>query len=429
VERGSRTDIPESEHWSVREGELACDGVFLREIAQRHGTPTFVYSAAAINRAYDELDAAVREPHLVAYAIKANSNLSILRRLAERGCGADIVSAGELSRAFRAGFPPDKIVFSGVGKSDAELANALAVAVRAIHVESIAEIDALEAIARDANIRAPIALRVNPDVDAATHPYIATGNAGTKFGLSIEAARTLLPRLLASGHLRVEGVAMHIGSQLTTPAPMADAVTILAAFAVDCVRAGARLRSIDVGGGWPIHYGDEDHGRPAWSAFGEAITEGLQRGGAAGLALELIVEPGRALVGDAGGLLSRVLFVKEQDKKRFVIVDAAMTELIRPALYGAYHAIMPVCERPGVASPADVVGPVCESGDFLAQDRALPPLERGDLVLVRGAGAYGMSMASNYNSRPFAAEVLVENGATHVIRKRQRIDDLWREEE
>jgi len=429
MERGTRTEIPFSNHWTYADGTLTCDGVPLPEIAAAHGTPTFVYSAACVDHAFDRLAAAVPEPCLIAYAIKANSNLHLLRRLAARGCGADIVSGGELRRCLQAGMDPAKIVFSGVGKTDAELRLALETGIRAVHVESAPEIDALEAIAEAMGVRAPMTLRVNPDVDLDTHPYIATGLHDTKFGLELDVARALLPRVIDSPHLRLEGVACHIGSQLGGPDPMRDATEILARFAVECVRAGAELRCIDAGGGWPIRYGDEDEEHAPWPDFGAAISEGLEAGGAAGLGLELIVEPGRALVGDAGGLLTRVIFVKEQAEKRFVVVDGAMTELIRPALYDAYHAIMHVEEpRDATRRPADVVGPVCETGDFFAIDRAVPHLERGDLVLLRGAGAYGMSMASNYNSRPKAAEVLVADGEARVIRRRQTVEDLWRDE-
>lgn len=429
MERGARTDIPDSPHWTYADAGLTCDGVPLSRVAASAGSPTFVYSASAIDEAYDALVRAVPMPCLVAYAVKANGNLAILRRLAARGSGADIVSGGELVRALRAGIAPDKIVFSGVGKTDEELGAALRANIRAIHVESAPELDALEAVARTLNVPAPIALRVNPDVDAETHPYIATGLHGTKFGLELDAARALLPRIVESPHLRLEGVACHIGSQLGSSAPMEDAVAILAAFAVECIEAGAPLRTLDVGGGWPIAYGDEEEPPPPWAEFGQAIARGIREGGADGRGLELVVEPGRALVGDAGGLLTRVIYVKDQAGKRFVIVDAAMTELIRPALYGAYHAIMPVTASSTALRAADVVGPVCETGDFFAIDRALPELARGDLLLLRGAGAYGMSMASHYNSRPFAAEVMVEDGRVHTIRRRQSIEALLDAEE
>jgi len=427
MERGDATEIPDSPWWTYRDGVLCCDEAPLPVVAERFGTPTFVYAARAIDAAYDAIEASV-PPSLIAYAIKANSNLSLLRRLAKRGCGADIVSGGELARALRAGIDPTKIVFSGVGKTDAELRAALDAGIRAVHVESVPEIDALEAIAAERGAKAPLTLRVNPDVDPDTHPYIATGLHGTKFGLELDVARGLLPRLVASEHLSLEGVACHVGSQLTSAAPIEDAIAILGGFAVECARAGAELRSLDAGGGFPIRYGDEEARYAPWTAFGEAIERGLSRSGADALDLELIVEPGRALVGDAGGLLARVVFVKEQGSKRFVIVDAAMTELIRPALYDAYHAVMPVREGAPVG-PGDLVGPVCETGDFFALDRPLPALSRGDLVLLRGAGAYGMSMASHYNSRPGAAEVAVEGADVQSIRRRQTFEDLWRDEE
>ncbi len=427
MERGTRADVPPSAHFTYEGGALTCDGVTLESIAARFGTPTYVYSASSIDHAYERMVAAVPRPCLVAYAIKANSNLSILRRLAARGCGADIVSGGELARCLRAGIRPQDIVFSGVGKTDEELEAALDADIRAVHVESVPEIDALEQIAARRGSPARITLRVNPDVDPDTHPYIATGLHDTKFGLELDVARALLPRLITSPHLTLEGVACHIGSQLGSASPMADAVEILGRFARECVDAGAPLRSLDAGGGWPIRYGDEDDAHPPWPAFGAAIEEGLRRSGADALDLELIVEPGRALVGEAGALLTRVIYVKEQASKRFVIVDAAMTELIRPALYDAYHAVMSAREGAG-AAPGDLVGPVCETGDFFAVDRALPDARRGDLLLVRGAGAYGTSMASNYNSRPLAAEVLVEGGEARVIRRRQTVEDLWRGE-
>ncbi|MFK7985741.1 MAG: diaminopimelate decarboxylase [Sandaracinaceae bacterium] len=427
MDRGTREEIPESRHFFYEDGELTCDGVPLAKVAEQFETPTYVYSADSIDKAYDRLIDAVDPPCLVAYAIKANSNLAVLRRLAKRGCGADIVSGGELARCIEAGIDPKKIVYSGVGKADWELAAAVDAGIRAVHAESAPEIDALEAIARDKGVCAPLTLRVNPDVDPDTHPYIATGLHDTKFGLELDAARALLPRVLNSPHLRLEGVACHIGSQLGSADPMRDAVAILGRFAVECEQAGAELNTIDVGGGWPILYGDEDAFPPSWKAFGDAIRDGLKESGASALGLETIVEPGRALVGDAGGLLTRVLFVKEQADKRFVIVDAAMTELIRPALYDAYHAVMGMTESAETVV-ADLVGPVCETGDFFAIDRALPDVGRGDLLLIRGAGAYGTTMASTYNSRRLAAEVMVESGQAGWIRRRQPLEDLWRDE-
>ncbi|MDH5493881.1 MAG: diaminopimelate decarboxylase, partial [Myxococcales bacterium] len=392
--------------------------------------PSFVYSAQAVRAAYDRIAEAMSfTPHLIAYAVKANGNLALLRQLADAGCGADIVSAGELARCLRAGIPPEKIVYSGVGKTRAELRAAIEAEIRAIHIESVAELELLETLVPEGR-RFPVALRINPNVDAETHPYIATGLHETKFGLDVESARALIPRLLASRRLRLEGVACHIGSQLSTTAPLEQAVGLLGAFARECLEAGATLRSVDVGGGWPMPYGDEARPFPSEQALGEAIQRGLRAADLDEFGLEVITEPGRALVGDAGLLLTRVIFVKEQGGKRFLIVDAAMTELIRPSLYGAYHAIVPVLE-PAPDSrwePADVVGPVCESGDFLARGQLLPPLEAGDLIAIRGAGAYGREMASTYNGRPLAAEILVDGDRHRIVRTRAAVESLWANE-
>jgi diaminopimelate decarboxylase len=423
--------IPESRFFVYRNGLLHCEAVDLSMLAKEVGTPAYVYSWNAIRQAYNSVDQALSHtPHQICYAVKANSNLAILRRLGKLGCGADIVSGGELARALEAGIPAERIVFSGVGKTDAEIESALAVGVRSLHVESPAELDAVEAIAARMGRPAPIALRVNPNVDPKTHPYIATGLSKSKFGIAMADARALLPRILRSPQLKLEGLASHIGSLIGGSVAMRDAVEAVARLCVEFKAAGAPLTSIDAGGGWPISYGDEENEPEPYSAFGAAIHEGLVRGGAANLGLELIVEPGRCIVGDAGVLLTQVIFVKEQTNKRFVIVDAAMSELIRPALYDAYHAIVPVRAPAAGASEslADVVGPICESGDFLALDRPLPPLARGDQLVLRCAGAYGASMSSNYNSRPRAVEVLVDGTQFHVVRKRERPEDLFRDE-
>ncbi len=423
--------ILRSHSWTFRDGELWCEQVPLSRIADAVGTPAYVYGAAAIDAAFAEVDAAVSfAPHLVAYAVKANGNLAILSRLAKAGSGADIVSGGELARCIEAGMPPDRIVFSGVGKRDEEIEAALRAGIRALHVESEAEIGVVEGIAKRLGVRAPVVLRVNPDVDPETHPYIATGLHDTKFGVELDVARALLPRLIGSDHLAFEGLACHIGSQLSKPSALGDAVEIVARFARECREAGAALRSLDAGGGFPIPYGEEDRPYPTAADLGAAIRQGLERGGAADLGLELVVEPGRALVGNAGVLVTRVLFEKRTPKKRFVIVDAAMTELVRPALYQAHHTIEPVLAALPDAprTPADVVGPVCETGDFLAQDRPLPPVRRGDLLAVFSAGAYGSSMGSTYNGRPFAPEVLVDGGDYRVVRERAPVEDLWARE-
>lgn len=426
----SRT--PESRFFVYRNGVLHCEAVDLRRIAKEHGTPIYVYSWNAIRESYKLIDHALgATPHQICYALKANSNIAILRRLAKLGCGADIVSGGELARALHAGVPPERIVFSGVGKTNAEIESALAAGVRSLHAESAAEIDAIEAIAAQQGRPAPLSLRVNPDVDPKTHPYIATGLRSSKFGIPMERARALIPRILQSRHLTLEGVACHIGSLIGSTTAVRDAVTTLANFARELKAQGAPLRTLDAGGGWPISYGDEAADPEPYAAFGHAIREGLAAAGADALGLDLLIEPGRALVGDAGIVLTDVIFEKHESEKRFVIVDAAMTELIRPALYDAYHAIVPVLAKPADAplSPADVVGPVCESGDFFAHDRPLPSLARGELLAIRGAGAYAASMASNYNSRPRAAEVLVDGSQYQLIRRRERVEDLWRDEQ
>ncbi len=426
------TKVPESRFFVYRNGVLHCEAVDLLALSKEVGTPAYVYSWNAIRQAYTAVDQSLQGMrHQICYAVKANSNLAILRRLGKLGCGADIVSGGELARALEAGIPADRIVFSGVGKTDAEIESALAVGVRSLHVESAAEIDAIERIAERMGRPAHIALRVNPDVDPKTHPYIATGQKKSKFGVSVEGARELLPRILQSPHLHLEGLASHIGSLIGGSVAMRDAVEALSRLAVEFKQAGAPLTTLDAGGGWPIAYGDEEVEPEPYAAFGAAIREGLERGGALDLGLELIVEPGRCIVGDAGVLLSQVVFTKQQPGKHFTIIDGAMTELIRPALYGAYHAIVPVrAPAPDAEyAPTDVVGPVCESGDFLAQDRLLPALQRGDLIAVRGAGAYGAAMGSNYNSRPRAVEVLVDGPQHHVIRRRERVEDQWLEEQ
>ncbi len=412
---------------SYRSGRLHSEEVNLEEVAKRFGSPTFVYSKASIARAYAAIrDALSFAPHMIAYAVKANGNLAVLRHLAEMGSGADIVSEGELRRALRAGIPAENIVFSGVGKKRAEIAAALDSGVRAIHVESVGELDAVEEIARGRGVRAPVALRVNPNVDAETHPYIATGLHHTKFGLELEVARPLLPRIVSSSALDLVAVACHIGSQVSSSAALTEAVDILSRFAEECVAAGATLHSIDVGGGWPMNYGNEAKPFPPPAAFGDAIRAGLGDR----VSFKVVTEPGRALVGPAGVLLTEVLYVKDQGEKRFVIVDAAMTDLIRPALYCAHHEIISLREAESDArwAPVDVVGPVCESGDFLAQDRLMPPVEPGDLLAVCGAGAYGREMASTYNGRPLAAEAMVDGDALITARERAPIESLWAHE-
>jgi diaminopimelate decarboxylase len=427
----SNVHIPESPWFSYRDGTLACEQVSLESIAAEVDTPAFIYSGAAIDDAYRSIDEALGfAPHLIAYAVKANGNLSVLARLASQGCGADIVSVGEMQRALKAGFPPERIVYSGVGKRREEIVAAAKAGIRALHVENIQELDVVESVALELGRTLRIGLRVNPDVDPKTHPYIATGLQESKFGLAIPVAESAIPRILKSPHLELEAVACHIGSQLSSPRPLRDAIELLGNFARRCIDHGARLRAIDVGGGWPMHYGQEVDPYPPAAAFGQAIRQGLEASDMLRPGIEIITEPGRALVGDAGVLLTRVLYTKTQGKRRFVIVDAAMTELIRPALYGAYHAIMPITEpAPNTKLvPVDVVGPVCESGDFVAKDRPLPEVTPGDLLAIRGAGAYGREMQSMYNARPLPPEVLIDGARSRIVRKRSGPEAFWQGE-
>ena len=427
----SNVHIPESPWFSYRDGELLCEDVPLASVAAEVDTPAFVYSGAAIDDAYRSIDGALSfADHLIAYAVKANGNLSVLARLASQGCGADIVSVGEMQRALKAGFPPEHIVYSGVGKRREEIVAAAQAGIRSLHVENIQELDVVESVAREVGRPLAIGLRVNPDVDAKTHPYIATGLRESKFGLAIPVAESIVPSIIENPHLELEAVACHIGSQLSSPQPLREAIEILGHFASYCVAQGATLRAIDVGGGWPMHYGQEVDAYPPAAAFGDAIREGLEAANMLRPDIEIVTEPGRALVGDAGVLLTRVLYTKEQGDRRFVIVDAAMTELIRPALYGAYHAIMPIVEPDPDAGlvPVDVVGPVCESGDFVAKDRPLPAVKQGDLLAIRGAGAYGREMQSMYNARPLPPEVLVDGPRSRVVRQRSGPEALWQGE-
>ena len=427
---GVRTPPP-NPHFRYVDGTLHCEKVSFAEIAARHGTPTYVYSAGFIDEAVAAVDAALSStPHRLAYAMKANDNLALVARMAKLGCGADIVSVGELHRARKAGIPAQHIVFSGVGKRDDEIIEAPRQGIRSLHVESSAELEVIAALAKELGVQAPVSLRVNPDVDPQTHPYISTGLHRAKFGIDLPAARKLVPEIVAHPHLRLEGLTCHIGSQLPFPEPLRESMTRMRSFAEECRAMGAALSLLDAGGGWPAPYGDEERPYPPREEYGRAILEGLGCSAERPLPYELWVEPGRTLVADAGVLLTRVIFIKERDGKRFVIVDAAMTELLRPALYGASHAFVPVTESAPEAalSPADVVGPVCETGDFLALDLPLPSLKRGDLIAIRGAGAYAAVMSSQYNARPRAAEVMVEGESERLVRRRESFEDLWRHE-
>jgi diaminopimelate decarboxylase len=414
------------DYFQERSGGLACEEVPLEEIAAQVGTPCYVYSYATLRRHYEVFEQALaRLPHLICYSVKANTSGALLAVLASLGSGADIVSGGELGRALRAGIPPDRIVFSGVGKQAWEIQQALEAGILLFNVESESELHVLDETAGRLGRVAPVALRVNPDVDPGTHPYVATGLRESKFGIPMEQARAVLEQALRMPHLALRGIDCHIGSQLTRVEPFVDSVQRIMALAREVRCRGADLRYIDVGGGLGIRYSEETP--PSPEEYGRAVSEVIERLG--NLELTLIAEPGRVIVGNAGVLLTRVLYLKQSGTKRFVVVDAGMNDLIRPALYGSFHSIQPVRARPGDPVEVDVVGPICESGDFLARNRALPPVEPGDLLCVLSAGAYGFTMASNYNSRPRPAEVLVRGAQKAVVRTRESFEDLVRGEQ
>ena len=399
-------------------GGFAVEGVALERIADDVGTPCFVYSRAAIERAWHEYDRALAGiPHEICYSVKANSNLAVIDVLGRLGAGFDIVSGGELERVLAARVPADRIVFSGVGKSDAEMAAALEAGVGCFNVESAQELDRLASLAGATGKQAPVSLRVNPDIDARTHPYITTGLHENKFGIPVDDVRGLYARAAAKSSLEVRGIDCHIGSQLGSIEPYLDALDRLLALVDSLAADGIRLAHLNLGGGLGIRYCDESPPEPA--ALAGAVAERL-----AGREIVLMLEPGRSIVGNAGVLLTRVEYLKRNGAKRFAVVDAAMNDLIRPALYDAWHDIVPVRPREGVSEPYEIVGPVCESGDFLGRGRALV-LEPGDLLAVRSAGAYAFAMSSNYNSRPRAAEVMVDGDHYHVVRKREQVRDLF----
>ncbi len=401
----------------LRDGQLYAEDVPLTEIAAQFGTPCYVYSRAAIEQQYRAFDTAFgARAHRVCYAVKANSNLAVLNLLARLGAGFDIVSGGELERVLRAGGDAACVVFSGVGKSTEEMRRALTLGIACFNVESEAELMRLNTVAGELGKRAPVSLRVNPDVDAQTHPYISTGLKDNKFGIDIRAALAVYEHAALLPHIEVVGVDCHIGSQLTELAPFGDAMQRVLEL-VDALNArGITLRHIDCGGGIGIRYRDEQPPTPA--EYVTALCTAL-----AGRAEEIMIEPGRAIVGNAGVLLTRVEYLKLNSHKNFAVVDAAMNDLLRPALYDAWMAITPVQADTHAARVYDVVGPVCETGDFLGKDRLLA-IAAGDLLAVRSAGAYGFSMSSNYNTRPRPAEVMVDGDRTHLIRRRETLDEL-----
>jgi diaminopimelate decarboxylase len=406
------------DHFTYRAGTLHCEDVALSAIADAVGTPAYVYSKAALLDSYTAHDRAFDSvPHIICYAIKANSNLAVLATLARAGAGADIVSGGELYRALRAGVPPHKIIFAGVGKTREEMREALKAEILLFNVESASELRALDEVAQSMGTRAPVALRVNPDVDPQTHPYIATGMRTAKFGIPIAEAAAIYEDAARMPGLAVIGAQMHIGSQLLKTAPLADSVTRMAALVTALRARRIGIRIVDVGGGLGIRYKDE--AVPSHDDYASVLLPSLRE-----LGVTVLLEPGRSMVGNAGILLTRVLYRKENPYKKFLIVDGAMNDLIRPALYGAHHEIRPVGDSGRAAETVDVVGPICESGDFLAKDRELPRVEENHLLAIMSAGAYGFSMASNYNARPRAVEVLVDGNAYTVVRRRESYEDL-----
>ena len=405
------------------ERSLYCEDVPLADLARKAGTPCYVYSGNTIRknfRAYDQAFGAA--PHTVCYAVKANSNLSLLRMLAQEGAGFDIVSGGELFRVLRAGSDPAKVVFSGVGKAAEEISQALAAGIYAFNCESEPELALIDSLAHRAGVHARVALRVNPDVEAATHAYISTGRLAHKFGVNIDEAEGIYDRARRHGNLLLEGVSCHIGSQILDPSPVFEAVDRVLALIERLRGIGLPIQSADLGGGLGVAYKPEDV-TPAICEFVKTLCAKVE-----GRGLKVMVEPGRSIVGGAGILLTRVLYRKRSGEKEFVIVDAAMNDLIRPALYSAHHEIVPVRQGEEATLVADVVGPVCETGDFLARDRALPEVLPGDLLGICTAGAYGFAQSSNYNSRPRVAEVMVEGSTWKTIRERETYEDLVRGE-
>lgn len=405
---------------------LHVEEVPVRDIVAQVGTPVYIYSARQILENFHQFDQAFHSiPHLTCYAVKANSNLSLLALLAQAGSGADIGSGGELYRALKAGIAPEKITYSGVGKTEQEFVEALQAGVQRINIESSQEFGLIYKIARELNTPVYLSPRINPDIDAQTHPYIATGLKENKFGMSVEQARTLCRHARECSGVHITGVSMHIGSQMTLLAPLIEATEVLASFVQELRQDGFQIETIDLGGGLGIRYHQET--APTPEEYGNALLPILRS-----LGCRVIVEPGRAIVGNAGILVMKVLYTKQNASKYFTIVDAAMTDCIRPALYDAYHEVLLVHQVHDTSVPivtTDVVGQVCESADFFAKNRQLPQPQPGDLLALFTAGAYGFSMASHYNSRPNAAEVLAHKGDFHVVRQRETYADLIRGED
>ncbi|MBF6568000.1 MAG: diaminopimelate decarboxylase [Candidatus Binataceae bacterium] len=409
-------------YFEYRERELFAEEVAVRDIAERFGTPVYIYSARTLRRHFRAMrDAFAGTDHLICYAMKALSNLSILHLFAAMGSGFDIVSGGELMRCLKAGADPRTIVFSGVGKTDEEIVTALRAGILMLNVESRPELRRISELATRLDLRAPVSLRVNPDLDPHTHPHISTGHRTSKFGIPLSQVFEYYAEARGLSGLELVGLSTHIGSQITETEPFTEAAGKIATIVKQLKADGIGLKYLDMGGGLGIPYQEEP---PSPQQYAAALLQPIRQ-----LGLRIIIEPGRVLVGNAGILVTRVLYSKETDVKRFTVIDGAMNDLLRPVLYEAWHSILPVDareERPPITS--DIVGPVCESGDFFAQEREMPEPRAGDLLAVMSAGAYGFAMASNYNSRPRAAELLVDGRQVHVIRSRETFEDLIRSE-
>ena len=404
--------------FALKNGELYAESVPLTEIANRFGTPCYVYSRTALETALDEYQQELAgTDSLVCFAIKSNSNLGVLNVFARKGAGFDIVSGGELKRALAAGGDPKKIVFSGVGKSVEEMEFAINTGILCFNVESAPELDRLNEVAGRLGKKAPISFRVNPNVDPKTHPYISTGLKKNKFGVAYEDALALYQRAATLPNLEISGIDCHIGSQLLDPSPFAEALDKILILVDQLAACGIRLHHIDLGGGLGIQYKDEQ--QPTAKSYLQPLLAKLK-----GRGLKIILEPGRRLVGNAGALLTKVEYLKPGEVKNFAIIDAAMNDLARPALYDAWHTIAPVKPREGQPRTWQIVGPICESGDFLGHDRELV-LEPGDLLAILSAGAYGMTMSSNYNTRPRVAEIMVDGNQAHLIRRRETVEELY----
>ncbi|MCG9685050.1 diaminopimelate decarboxylase [Vibrio sp. Isolate23] len=401
------------------DGQLWAEDVPLTDLAEQFGTPLYVYSRATFERHWNAFDKSVGEhPHLVCYAVKANSNLGVLNTLARLGSGFDIVSGGELERVIAAGGQASKVVFSGVGKTAAEMKRALELGIKCFNVESEPELERLNKVAGELGVKAPISLRINPDVDANTHPYISTGLRDNKFGIAFDRAPAVYQFAQSLENLEIKGIDCHIGSQLTDIEPFIDATDRLLALIDDLKAQGVNIEHLDVGGGLGVIYRDELPPEP--SEYAKALLGRLKNH----QDLELIFEPGRAIAANAGVLLTKVEFLKHTEHKNFAIIDAAMNDLMRPALYQAWQDIVPVIPRQGEPVTYDLVGPICETGDFLGKDRALV-LQENDLLAVRSAGAYGFVMSSNYNTRTRVAEVMVDGNKAHLVRQREELSSLW----